>query len=89
MELRTAKDIGLLVRDRRLQLGLSQGALAKRLGASRLWLMQLEAGKPTAQLGMVLAALTDLDVSLDATMPPAPPRGKGKRGDEAADKTRR
>lgn len=79
MQIRTAKEIGQLVHDRRLQLGLTQGALATKLGTSRLWLMQLEGGKATAQLGMVLAALAALDIPLHAEPPASAPRGKARR----------
>ena len=59
MQIRTPKEIGLLVRDQRKRLGLTQDGLARRLGTSRLWVLQLEQGKPTVQLGMVIAALND------------------------------
>ena len=79
MQIRTAKEIGLLVRDQRKRLGLTQDRLARRLGTSRLWVLQLEQGKPTAQLGMVLAALNDLAIPLHVGTPPAVPRVSGRR----------
>ncbi len=71
MHVRTAKDIGLLVRERRKQLGLTQGQLAERLGTGRPWVVQVEGGKATAQLGMVLAALRELDIDLHVEVPAA------------------
>jgi HTH-type transcriptional regulator / antitoxin HipB len=69
MQLRSAREIGLLIRDRRRQSGLTQAGLAERLGTSRLWVLQVERGKGTVQLGMVLRALAELGVSLHV-MPP-------------------
>lgn len=79
MILHSAKDIGSLVRDRRTQLGLSQSELAGRVGVSRVWIVQLEGGKPNAQLGLVLRTLRELNIPLqvDAT-PSAPAAGPGK-----------
>jgi len=55
-------EVGAIIRSRRLAMGLSQGDLAKRLGASRRWVSDIEAGKETAELGRVLHALTFLGV---------------------------
>jgi HTH-type transcriptional regulator / antitoxin HipB len=60
MEIRTARDLGLLCRDRREQLGWSQAELARRAGTSRKWLSELETGKATIQLDGVLAVLAEL-----------------------------
>ena len=64
--IRTTTEIGLLVRDRRRALGLTQSELAERVGASREWIRQLESGKPRLELGLTLRALTALGVALDA-----------------------
>ena len=64
MYIRTPKEIGHLVRDRRKNKKWTQDQLAKRLGVSRLWIVQLEQGKPTVQLGLVLRALNELDATL-------------------------
>ena len=66
MQIKTASDIGALVRDRRAGLRWSQEELAKRTGVSRLWIVQLERGKPTAQVGLVLRVLKELGIALDA-----------------------
>ncbi len=57
MILHSAKDIGSLVRDRRTQLGLSQSELAGRVGVSRVWIVQLEGGKPQCPARSGLANL--------------------------------
>ena len=66
MILQSAKDVGALVRDRRTELGLSQLQLAEKVGVSRVWLVQFEGGKPTAQLGLVLRTLRELQIPLKA-----------------------
>ena len=58
MRIRTPKDIGALIRESRRTLGLDQGELAKKVGVSRLWINQVERGKPGASLGLVLRTLT-------------------------------
>lgn len=70
MQVKTSNDIGALVRDRRAQLALSQEELASRVGVSRLWIVQLEKGKQTAQIGLVLRTLKELDFALDASLSP-------------------
>lgn len=63
MWVRSARDLGLLIKDRRRKLRLSQAALAERIGASRHWVMDVEAGKKTAEVGLVLDALAALGMS--------------------------
>ena len=57
MRIRTPKDIGAVIREGRRTLGLDQGELAKKVGVSRLWINQIERGKPGASLGLVLRTL--------------------------------
>lgn len=64
--LRTPADIGALIKDRRKALGLDQSDLADRIGVSRLWVNQIERGKPGAGIGLVLRALAALGVELTA-----------------------
>ena len=66
MRLRTSKDIGALIRQRRHELDLSQLELADRVGVSRQWVVDVERGKPRAEIGLVLRALDALDVGLRA-----------------------
>ncbi|NJC69039.1 helix-turn-helix transcriptional regulator [Planosporangium thailandense] len=67
MRVRTPTELGALVRDRRRDQGLSQEALATRARVSRRWLAALEAGKPSAEVGLVLSTLEALnqEVSVD------------------------
>ena len=86
MQVKTSNDIAALVRDRRTQLGWSQDDLARRVGVSRLWIIQLERGKPTAQIGLALRTLKELGVALDASFSTATaPR---RTGDGAIDLNR-
>ena len=64
MLIRTATDLGALVRDRRRRLGWSQAHLADHVGVGRLWVAQMERGKPGAQVDLVLRALQALGVTL-------------------------
>jgi HTH-type transcriptional regulator / antitoxin HipB len=60
----TASDLGLVLRERRRQLGLTQQALADRVGVSRPWIVQVEGGKPGAELGLVLRTARELGLHL-------------------------
>ncbi len=62
--LRTPSDIGALIRARRRELGLGQAELAEIAGVSRLWINQVEGGKPGAGLGLVLRTLAALGIEL-------------------------
>jgi HTH-type transcriptional regulator/antitoxin HipB len=67
MQVKTSSDISALIRDRRTHLAWSQADLAKRVGVSRIWIIQLEKGKPTAQIGLTLRTLKELGIMLDAS----------------------
>lgn len=64
MKVSVARDLGVAVRGRRVDLGLSQDALAARAGVSRRWLSAFESGKGSVELGMVLRTLAALDLEL-------------------------
>ena len=66
MHLRTPRDIGAIIRERRRALGLDQGELARKVGVSRLWINQVERGKPRASLNLVLRTLAAVGVELIA-----------------------
>lgn len=65
MKIRTPSELGHLIRERRRELGLDQGALAARVGVSRLWLNEFERGKPRAAIGLVLRTLAALGLDVD------------------------
>jgi y4mF family transcriptional regulator len=58
------RDLGLYLRERRRELGRTQTELAREAGVSRRWLSDLEAGKATAEIGMVLRTMYALRLDL-------------------------
>ena len=66
MQLHTPRDVGNLIRARRLNARLTQHELAKRVGVSRLWLSQTESGNPGASLDLILRTMAELGVVLTA-----------------------
>lgn len=67
MKVRSIRDLSAVARGRRRDLGLSQAELAARAGVSRKWIYQFEAGKPTAELRLILRTLDALGLVLDVT----------------------
>lgn len=63
MNIHSAKELGALVRSRRKQRGLTQSELATLVEVSPLWISQLERGKSTVQLGLVLRTMKELGLS--------------------------
>ena len=65
--IRDAHGFGQAVRARRLALGLSQAALARDIGVTRQWLIAIERGKSSANLGLVLRLVDALRLQLVLT----------------------
>ncbi|WBQ05698.1 helix-turn-helix domain-containing protein [Kribbella sp. CA-293567] len=65
MEIRTPHALGAAARGRRRQLHLTQAAVAEAAGVSRAWLTAFEAGKPTVEVGRVLAVVAALGIAVD------------------------
>lgn len=65
MHIRTPLELGAFLRDLRMKRGLDQGTLARQVGVSRQWIIEIEKGKPRAPIGLVLRTLGVLGVSLD------------------------
>lgn len=61
--------IGALIREERKALGLRQAELAAASGVGVRFLVDLEKGKPTVQLGRVVAVLAALGCTLDIRRP--------------------
>lgn len=78
MFVRTTREIGLLVRDRRRETGLTQAQLAEQVGASREWVRLLESGRPRLDLGLTLRALSALGIVLDAQVLASTPASSRK-----------
>jgi y4mF family transcriptional regulator len=66
MFVRTTREIGALVHERRREIGLTQAQLAEHVGASREWIRLLESGRRRLDLGRTLRALHVLGIALDA-----------------------
>jgi HTH-type transcriptional regulator/antitoxin HipB len=69
MNIRSAKELGALVRSCRQQHDWTQADLAAKACVSALWVSQLERGKPTAQFGLILQTLKVLDLALSIDEP--------------------
>ena len=61
----TVEDIGAVLRRARKAKGFTQQQLADLLGVTRQWVAAVEAGAPTARLGLVIDALRCVDVLLE------------------------
>ena len=66
MRIRTPADLGALIRDRRIKLGLDQSSLAQQVGVSRQWIVEVERGKPRAEIGLLLRTIDALGIRLIA-----------------------
>lgn len=66
MRVTTPTDMGFVVKDRRRALGLTQAELASAAAVGRTWIIDLEAGHPRAELGLVLRVMAALGLSLDS-----------------------
>jgi HTH-type transcriptional regulator/antitoxin HipB len=64
MLFRTPNDLGSAIRDRRRRLNLDQSDLARQIGVSRKWIIDVEKGKPGAEIGLVLRTLDALGLRL-------------------------
>jgi len=80
MKIRSAKELGALVRSHRQRYGWTQSELAGKAGVSSLWVSQLERGKSTAQFGLILKILKVLELALSIEEP-------GERRSPAKDET--
>lgn len=88
MRIRTARDIGILIREARNRRGLSQSALAKMINTTQTWVSWIENGKPSAEIGNVLLVLTTLGVEMNFDLPtvsPSPLSGGDDRDHRGAD----
>ena len=65
----TPEKIGALVRTARKRLDVTQRDLAMTSGTGLRFIIDLEKGKPTCQLGKVLIVLHTLGIKIDMTLP--------------------
>ncbi len=78
MKARTTKSIGAAIKQRRIELGLDQPELAKRIGASRHWVIDMEQGKDGVEIGRVLRAIDTLGLVIDISTRASTPISKKK-----------
>lgn len=69
MMISTAAEFGAALSQARKGLGLTQRDLALAIGVGERFIVELEAGKPTAQLGKALAAAKAAGLRLADTAP--------------------
>jgi HTH-type transcriptional regulator / antitoxin HipB len=72
LRINSARDLGLYLRDQRVQAGWSQTELSERAQVSRRWLSALEAGKPTTEVGLILKVVAAMGLMVE--LQPAPQR---------------
>ncbi|HST59631.1 MAG TPA: helix-turn-helix domain-containing protein [Longimicrobium sp.] len=73
MRVRTIREIGLLVHNERKRQGLSLQAVAERVGCTRQWVAELEAGGERLEVALVLRTLNALGIRIDTSSEhPAP-----------------
>jgi DNA-binding XRE family transcriptional regulator len=72
MIIRTPAELGATIKDRRPNLQPGQRHLAERVGVSRQWLIEVERGKPGAEIGLrdhtVVQTLTDSCSAAEGTI---------------------
>ncbi len=64
MQVFTPSDIGIAIRLRRQELGLTQIELAERVGVGITYLSNIENGKETAEIGKALHILSMLGLNM-------------------------
>lgn len=68
--IQTPKELGLAIRSRRKALGWDQATLAKQVGVTRQWVIDIEKGKPRAELALAMRAVRVLGLSLNVDAKP-------------------
>jgi len=72
MRIRTARELGAVLRDQRRRLALSQIEVSRKAGVSRKWIVEMERGKARAELTLVLRVLeaVGLVLNVERGIPP-------------------
>lgn len=65
----SSQDIGRIVRETRKNLGVTQKALALTSGTGLRFVIELEKGKPTCELGKALTVVQTLGIRITFTPP--------------------
>jgi HTH-type transcriptional regulator / antitoxin HipB len=67
MKMKTTEDLGTAIRTRRKQLKITQKELAMACGTGLRFIVDLEKGKPTCQIGKTLQVLHALGLAVEIT----------------------
>lgn len=67
--MKTTKELGQYIKKNRQDLGITQVALALACGTGARFIIDLEKGKETCQMGKVLKVIETLGISLKLTPP--------------------
>lgn len=78
----STEQIGALVRNTRKSMGVTQKDLALTSGTGLRFIIDLEKGKPTCQIGKVLTVLQTLGIRLDLTPPPSTAQKESGHGQD-------
>ena len=65
----TTENIGSIIKNTRKQLGVTQKDLALTSGTGLRFIIDLEKGKPTCQIGKALTVMQTLGIKLDIIAP--------------------
>jgi y4mF family transcriptional regulator len=65
MQVRSTRDLGATIKGARQRHGYTQAQLAERAGVTRQWIISVEKGKSTAEVGAVLRTLAALELVAD------------------------
>jgi HTH-type transcriptional regulator/antitoxin HipB len=76
MDIRTTEQLGTAIRTRRKQLRVTQSELAMTCGTGLRFIVDLEKGKPTCQIGKTLDVLRSLGLAIETA-----PLGRAAAGD--------
>lgn len=69
MQIKSTEALGQFVRDTRKAIGATQKDLALTSGTGLRFIIDLEKGKPTSQMGKVLTVLQNLGVKMELSSP--------------------
>ena len=81
MRVSGTRDLGALVREVRLQRGLTQEGLAREIGVRRQWVVQVERGTGNPNWLTLRRLLDVLDLHVDISPAQAPAQGSVRTGD--------
>ena len=69
MQIKSTETLGLFIRNTRKTLGATQKDLALTSGTGLRFIIDLEKGKPTCQMGKVLTVLQNLGAKMELSSP--------------------